>query len=365
MHINNIEPATRTFLGASNAPGGLPTVSDARSAPEPVDIVYLWVNGADPVWCQRRQQAYAAWALQHPDALAAFGNVAGRYRDNSELRYSLRALEKFFPEHGHVYIVTDGQTPAWLQPSERVSVVDHSSLIPAGDTPVFDSGHIESYLHHIPGLSERFLYLNDDVFLGAPVDLDWWFGERMKVFAESSCTPHYADLQAHVTALVNASIQSNIWLRQHYPDYQHDPRVYAHAPRPMLKSATQTLEDMAPALFARLRSTVFRSWRAPAIVPDLLPRWMVHTGLAEQIVIEPMYVSTGDPNAEMQFDALQRQFGTLPFFCINDTCDEAPDDDPRLLRIGQTLQALLPVPSSFERADVNCPAVLTRATADV
>ena len=86
-------------------------MSAVCSAAGPVDIVYLWVDGADPVWQQRRQQAYAAWALQHPQALAAFGNVAGRYRDNGELRYSLRALEKFFPGNGHVYIVTDGQTP--------------------------------------------------------------------------------------------------------------------------------------------------------------------------------------------------------------------------------------------------------------
>ena len=332
-------------------------MSDVRGAPAPVDIVYLWVDGADPVWRQRRQKAYAAWARQHPGALAAFGNVAGRYRDNGELLYSLRALDKFFPGHGHVYIVTDGQTPPWLQPSERMSVVDHSCLIPAGDTPVFDSGHIESYLHHIPGLSERFLYLNDDVFLGAPVDTDWWFGERLKVFAESAFTPHYADLQVHATALVNASIQSKVWLREHYANYRHDPRVYAHAPRAMRKSATYALEHMAPELFAQLRSTVFRSWRAPAIVPDLLPRWMVHTGQAEQIVLEPLHISTGDPDAELQFDALRRQFGTLPFFCINDTCDEAPDDDPRLLRIGQTLQALLPAPSSFERGDADRCAV--------
>ena len=332
-------------------------MSGVGRTPAPVDIVYLWVDGADPVWLQRRQQAYAAWARQHPDALAVFGNVAGRYRDNGELRYSLRALEKFFPGHGHVYIVTDGQTPSWLRPSERVSVIDHSSLIPADDTPVFDSGHIESYLHHIPGLSERFLYLNDDVFLGAPLNPDWWFGERLKVFAESAFTPHHADLQVDATALVNASIQSNRWLSQHYPNYCHDPRVYAHAPRPMLKSATYALERMAPALFARLRSTVFRSWRVPAIVPDLLPRWMVHTGQAEQIVLEPLHISTGDTDAGRQFDALQRQFGTLPFFCINDTCDDAFDDDPRLLRIAQTLEALLPVPSSFEQGGVDCRAV--------
>ena len=67
---------------------------------EPVDIVYLWVDGSDPVWRGKREQAYAAWVRQHPDALAAFGNAAGRYRDNGELLFNLRALEKFFPNHG-------------------------------------------------------------------------------------------------------------------------------------------------------------------------------------------------------------------------------------------------------------------------
>jgi hypothetical protein len=61
-----------------------------------IDIVYLWVDGADPAWRARRQQAYAAWARAHPGQLALHGNVAGRYRDG-ELRYNLRALERFFP----------------------------------------------------------------------------------------------------------------------------------------------------------------------------------------------------------------------------------------------------------------------------
>lgn len=131
-----------------------------------IDIVYLWVNGADPVWLKKRHLAYASWTQQNAGELAAFGNVAGRYRDNSELLFNLRALELFFPGHGHVYIVTDGQTPAWLRPSGRMTVVDHRDLLPPASSQVFDSGHIESYLHHIPGLSERLIYLNDDVFFG-------------------------------------------------------------------------------------------------------------------------------------------------------------------------------------------------------
>lgn len=43
-----------------------------------------------------------------------------------------------------------------------------------------------------------------------------------------------------------------------------------------------------------------------------------------------------------------KRFGKLPFLCNNDTCDDAASDDRQLQRIGQTLETLLPRPSSFE-----------------
>jgi len=141
---------------------------------------------------------------------------------------------------------------------------------------------------------------------------------------------------------------SRQWLSAHYADYRHEPRLYAHAPRPMLKSALHELEGLAPAMFAGVRATVFRSWQVPALLPDLVPRWMVHHGLARSRMLDPLHIASGDVDAPRQLEALAARFGRLPFFCINDTCDEADDDDPRLLRVAATLQRLLPLPSSFE-----------------
>lgn len=316
----------------------------------PVDIVYLWVDGQDPAWRARHRAAYAQWAIQHPGQLALHGNVAGRYRDNGELRYNLRALERFFPGHGHVYLVTDRQVPAWLRACEGLSVIDHRQLMPASALPVFDSAHIESYLHQLPGLAERFLYLNDDVFLGQPFDAGHWFGDGLRVYMEEAVVRLPAQLSPDVAAPVNCAVLSRDWLGAHDPDYRHEPRLFAHAPRPMLVSALQALEGQAPELFAQVRSTVFRSWRAPALLPDLVPRWMVKQGLARSEVLDPLHIASGDADAPARLAQLCERFGSLPFFCINDTCDEAEDDDPRLARVAATLRQLLPQPSRFEQA---------------
>ena len=330
--------------GSGLARGGL------HASAERIDIVYLWVNGADPVWRRKRQRALADWTAQQTDDLALYGNVAGRYRDNGELRFNLRALEKFYPNHGHIYLVTDGQVPHWLQPHDGLTLVDHRDLMPATSLPVFDSGHIESYLHHISGLSERFIYLNDDVFFGAEVDPAQWFGANgVAVFTETAAVPHYETPQPSETALVNASVLSRHWLSRRYPKYRHAPRIFAHSPRPMFKSLLHELEQTAPELFQQVRRTVFRSWRVPPIVPDLVPRWMLHTGRAAVQGLDPLHISSGAPDAEQQFQILMDEFGRIPFFCINDTSDDAVDDAPQLQSITRTLGKLLPNPSSFER----------------
>jgi UDP-N-acetylglucosamine-lysosomal-enzyme len=150
----------------------------------PIDVVYTWVNGSDLRWKRERDYWYQRWILE-PDRLDPTigrrqegdldddGNAAreNRFRDNDELRYSLRSLEKYAPWVRRIHLVTDGQVPTWLDlDNDRIRVVKHSDIFEnTSHLPVFSSSAIESNLDRIPGLSDLFLYFNDDVFLGAPV----------------------------------------------------------------------------------------------------------------------------------------------------------------------------------------------------
>jgi hypothetical protein len=330
-----------------------------------IDIVYLWVDGNDRVWRAKRRSAAGQLSASHRGAIAQHGNVEGRYRDNEELRYNLRALERFFPAHGHVYVVTDGQTPAWLQSSKRLTVVDHQDLIPAQHLPTFDSSHIESYIHRIPHLSERYFYLNDDVMFGAPVDVDdWFFDDGFYVVWSDEPQVSDAPLQQDANVLENASKISLAWFSAKTQDissanaqvrtvaqtYQHIFRTFAHSPRPMRKSLLWELEDLAPDLFSMVRSTVFRTWDKPTIVSDFVLRWALVTGQAIVKDYAHLYVSSGDTQQSKVLEQLEASAGQLAFFCINDTTDDAYPHDPRLLEVREVLQRMFPQPSSFERA---------------
>ena len=317
----------------------------------PIDIVYLWVNGNDPLWLSKRQRAAAF--LTGDSNLAMYANVEGRFRDNGELCYSLRALERFFPAHGHVYIVTDDQTPDWLVSSERLTVIDHRDLIPAALLPTFDSGNIESYIHRIPGLSERYFYLNDDVFFGAPVQISDWFCPG-GVYTAWSDEPQVSDepLRMDATSPENACRFSNLWLSrlaaQTCSAYEHTFRTFAHSPRPMLRSVLYALEQQLPEMFAAVRSTVFRTWDKPTVVSDFVLRWKLEQGLAQMRDYSHMHFSTGAPDSGAQLQILSAYIGRLDFFCINDTTDDAQAHDPRLVAVRQTLERMFPVVSSFE-----------------
>lgn len=129
-----------------------------------IDLVYLWVDGADPVW-QAKRNAF----IGKPREDSAV-NCKGRTADNGELKYSLRAIEKYAPWIRRIFIVTDNQIPVWLDTSNpKIRIIDHSIILPPESLPCFNSAVIEQNLYKIPDLAERFLYSNDDTLINRVV----------------------------------------------------------------------------------------------------------------------------------------------------------------------------------------------------
>lgn len=140
-----------------------------------IDFVITWVDGSDPAW--RRRKAACQGAALSDDR-------EHRYRDWGLLRYWFRGVETFAPWVRRVWLVCDQTPPAWLNGEcERLTVITHEDFLPAEYRPAFSSHPIELNMHRISGLSERFVYFNDDMFLLAPMSESDFFQKDLPVDA--------------------------------------------------------------------------------------------------------------------------------------------------------------------------------------
>lgn len=136
----------------------------------PIDFVITWVDGNDLKW----QEDYYKYKGQEGD------KRSHRFRDMETLPYLFRGIEKFAPWVNRVYFVTCGQRPSWLNVEHpKLICVDHVDFIPKKYLPTFSSHTIELNLHRINGLSEHFVYFNDDTFLTAPTKPEDFFKEGL------------------------------------------------------------------------------------------------------------------------------------------------------------------------------------------
>ncbi|WP_407254668.1 Stealth CR1 domain-containing protein [Escherichia coli] len=122
---------------------------------EPVDIVIPWVDSNDPDW----QKEY----YKNKPACSDTHSATSRFRDWDLMRYWFRGIEENMPWVRTIYFITCGHIPEWLNiKNKKLKVVNHSDYIPSEYLPLFSSHVIEIFLHKIEGLSERFIYFNDD-----------------------------------------------------------------------------------------------------------------------------------------------------------------------------------------------------------
>ena len=108
-----------------------------------------------------------------------------RTSNNNELKFSLRSVHKFLPWVRHIFILMNPpkKKPSWFSDnySKYITLIDHKEIFPSTMTlPVTNSNAIETTLYKIPGLSEHFIYFNDDVFIGRPLPRSYFFTDDGK-----------------------------------------------------------------------------------------------------------------------------------------------------------------------------------------
>lgn len=123
-----------------------------------IDFVIPWVDGNDPHWIAEK----AKYLLNKEDD----SNSLNRYRDWGLMKYWFRSVEKFTPWVHKIHFVTWGHLPKFLNTEHpKMHIVNHKDFMPAEALPTFSSHALEMNIHRIEGLTEKFVYLNDDTFI--------------------------------------------------------------------------------------------------------------------------------------------------------------------------------------------------------
>lgn len=312
----------------------------------PVDVVYTWVDGDDPDWRQRKRAVEAA--LDH-ETVNETATIPSRFTSRDELKYSLRSVEAYASWFNHIYIVTDGQTPSWLDTDHpKVTVVDHREIFTDNDVlPVFNSHAIESQLHHIPGLSEKYVYLNDDIFFLRPTDPSLFFtGNGLSKFFPSKAPldidpPSVRDLPVLSAAKRNRAFLENQFGRT-------VTNKFKHTPHPQLRSVLADMEAEHFSEFARVAQSVFRHPNDLSIPSALYHFHAYAIGRATPGSIRYAYMDIAREDSELYFLRLARR-RDLDVLCLNDTNTSEIDKDKLDGMMREFLESQLPIPSTFEK----------------
>lgn len=138
-----------------------------------IDIVIPMVFPQDAEWQAEYERAKggAASTLRH-----------ARYRSWDTERLQVECIRRYMPwvHRIHLLLARESQMQEWMRNidhSWRCSIVFHREFMPKEYLPCFASPCIEMFLDKIPGLSEQFIYANDDMFPLSPLQPEDFFAD--------------------------------------------------------------------------------------------------------------------------------------------------------------------------------------------
>lgn len=231
-------------------------------------------------------------------------------------------LAKNAPFVRKVFIVTDNQKPDLSSLGSLpfdVEVVFHESFIDKKFLPTYSSHALTANLHKIPGIAERFLYLNDDTFVAAPTKPSTWFtetGVRLRYTANplpprSSLAKREVIYNARWATVDLAATKG----------WQNITGQIEHGAHPMLKSVMSELWAEFPKQFDEVSSSRFRTSN------DTVPEWLhnlvaMGTGRAELVNGSSYkYIAVNDITAVGGMAQVLLRRGRILTVCLNDEAE--------------------------------------------
>ena len=214
-----------------------------------IDAVILWVNGNDD-----KHKIKISNYVDNKSEIS-LTKFRTRFDQVNEIKFTIDSILKFAPYIENIHIITDEQTPEFLEKIDnndyykKVSIVDHKVVFKDFEQflPTFNCRPIETCMHRIPGLAEHFIYFNDDFFLikhtkptdffrnGLPVLRGKWLKFDKDIFYKKFKKIRVGHKKAQQKAA------QLVGLKKYYN--------FKHTPHPLRKSTFKTYFNNNPNIF--------------------------------------------------------------------------------------------------------------------
>jgi hypothetical protein len=186
------------------------------AADKSIDAVILWVDGNDKKLAEKRDRYLA---LENKSATHP-GSLPLRFASSDEISYCIRSILKYARFIRNIYVVTDEQDPDLHRMVEErfpekagcLKIIDHRHIFRGYERylPTFNSSSIHSMIWRIEGLSDRFVYFNDDVILiREHHEEDWFIGNRPVLMGKWLFPPYRRVIGNKLKTLINRYFKSN------------------------------------------------------------------------------------------------------------------------------------------------------------
>lgn len=312
----------------------------------PIDAVITWVDGDDSKW-KAEKDLYS----NNVDSLNGEGraNKDERFRNRNELKYLLRSIEMFAPFIRNIFIVTCGQIPGWLDiNNDKIKLIDHKDIYKNKDAlPTFNSSSIETQLHHIDGLSEHFLYFNDDFMLtDFCTPNDFFFANGIMKYFPAETRVYEEDIDDSREEYLLSDRNAIGLIKKELGKSGND--IMLHCPYPSRRSLLYFLENKFEMEFSKCEKERFRSKNDLRPIAFMQYHYGFQKGLAVPSTLSHRYLALYKKTIDKQFNGVfkTRKYKTI---CINDVA--VPED--KLLSVNDLtidfLESYFPLKSSFEK----------------
>jgi hypothetical protein len=314
---------------------------------EDVDMVFSWVDGSSSEFQRQRAAQLAEYVVGEGD------DGPARFRHVDELRYALRSVHMYAPWVRRIFIATDSPAPAWLADHPKVTVVRSEEFF--ADTsvlPIHNSHAVEAQLHRIDGLAEHFLYSNDDMFFGRPVEPEVFFSPAgLTRFVECGIRIGAGPTALHRSGHDNALRVNRALLHERFG--RTITRDLEHCATPIRRSVMAELEAAFAEDFARTAASRFRSATDISVTNSLYHYYAQFTGRAIATTRPRVrYVQTTLAASLAGMERLARR-RDVDMFCLNDGGAGEMPEELRVRTVTDVLERMFPVRAPWERVEVS------------